>query len=87
MSEAPADLVIRDILAELGEINMEPVARAAAREAIRQVGSAKIKEIGRRLAVAFISQVELPLGGAIARRKALPAVDRFLDEALAELNR
>jgi hypothetical protein len=86
MSQPATQVVVRDILAEVGEIDFEPVLRAAAKVAVKQVGVAKVQEYARRIAAAYISALDLPFDGALARRKALPAVDKFVADALTELN-
>jgi hypothetical protein len=87
MGEPATQVVVRDILSEVGGVDFEPVLRAAARVAVQQVGQTKIHEYARRIAAAYISALDLPFDGALARRKALPAVDKFVADALTELNR
>jgi hypothetical protein len=79
--------VVRDILAEIDEIDTSLVLRAAVREVVRQKGKAKLKEMGRRVAAAYIGNMHLPLDGALARRAALPALDRMIDDALDALEK
>jgi hypothetical protein len=81
-----AKAVVRDVLAEVDELQTSLVLRAAAKEIVRQIGKGKAKEHARRLAGAYIDSMALPLEGALVRRVALPAVDRFMDDALSELD-
>jgi hypothetical protein len=83
----PTRTIVRDVLAEVDEIDTSPVLKAAARVILKQVGHAKVKEMARRITAAYIDEMNLPLDGKIARRVALPAMDRMLDDAIAELER
>ncbi len=85
MPNASAQAVVRDVLAEVDEIQWSKVLRAAAREAGKQVGKAKVQEMARRIAAAYIEDMNLPFGGKVARQVALPALDKFVADALAEL--
>jgi hypothetical protein len=87
VSQPPAQAVVRDILTEIGTVNFEPVLRAAAKAAVRQVGHTKLHEYARRIVSSFIDGAELPLDGRFARRVALPATERWLRDALEELER
>lgn len=77
--------VVRDVLAEVDELQTSLVIKAAAREVIRQLGKGKCREIGRRIASAYLDEASLPFGGAVAKQLALPAVEKFIDETLSEL--
>lgn len=79
--------VVRDILAEVDEIKASLVLRAAAKEAIRQVGKQRCKELAVRAASAYIASMQLPLDGALARRAALPAVERMVGDAIEALEK
>jgi hypothetical protein len=85
MPQVSAEAVVRDVLAELEEVPTGSIVRAAAQEAVRRIGKEKVKEMARRIAGEYIDALNLPLGGAIARRKALPAVDAFVEDALKGL--
>lgn len=84
---ASTQSVVRDILAELDDIQNSAVLRAAAREVIRQVGKERVKEMAVRAASAYIANLSLPLDGALARRAALPAVERMVGDAIEALEK
>lgn len=82
---ASTQSVVRDILAELDDIQNSAVLRAACREVIRQVGKQRVKEMAVRAASAYITTMNLPLDGALAKRAALPAVERMVGDAIEAL--
>jgi hypothetical protein len=82
---ASTQSVVRDILAELDDIQNSAVLRAACREVIRQVGKERVKEMAVRAASAYITTMNLPLDGALAKRAALPAVERMVGDAIEAL--
>jgi hypothetical protein len=84
---ASTQSVVRDILAELDDIQNSAVLRAACREVIRQVGKERVKEMAVRAASAYITTMNLPLDGALAKRAALPAVERMVGDAIEALEK
>jgi hypothetical protein len=84
---ASTQSVVRDILAELDDIQNSAVLRAACREVIRQVGKERVKEMAVRAASAYITTMQLPLDGALAKRAALPAVERMVGDAIEALEK
>jgi hypothetical protein len=86
MPNVSSRAVVRDVLAEVDELQTSLVLRAAAKEAIRQMGHGKLKEHARRIATAYIDAMDkLPFGGAVVKQVALPALDKFVDDFLAGL--
>jgi hypothetical protein len=85
MPNVSAQAVVRDVLAEVDEIQWSKVLRAAAREAGKQLGKAKVQEMARRIASAYLDSASLPFGGAVVKQVALPALDIFVADVLAEL--